>query len=103
MKSVGEAMAIGRTFKEALQKGIRSMEVKRFGFGLDKYDKWLNAQKVGTKERRHEGTEGQERTTSSSLRAFVPDASVPSSDKTTQGESLDHEWPIPEDKLRRKL
>src|SRR5207249_10764509 len=32
MKSVGEAMAIGRTFKEALQKGIRSMEVKRFGF-----------------------------------------------------------------------
>src|SRR3954471_752355 len=45
MKSVGEAMAIGRTFKEALQKGIRSMEVKRFGFGLDRYDKWLNAQK----------------------------------------------------------
>src|SRR6266567_2976369 len=44
MKSVGAAMAIGRTFKEALQKGIRSMEVKRFGFGLDKYDKWLNAQ-----------------------------------------------------------
>ena len=44
MKSVGEAMAIGRTFKEALQKGIRSMEVKRFGFGLDRYDKWLNAQ-----------------------------------------------------------
>src|SRR5271155_730354 len=44
MKSVGEAMAIGRTFKEALQKCIRSMEVKRFGFGLDKYDKWLNAQ-----------------------------------------------------------
>ena len=36
MKSVGEAMAIGRTFKEALQKGIRSMEVKRFGFGLDR-------------------------------------------------------------------
>jgi len=35
MKSVGEAMAIGRTFKEALQKGIRSMEIKRFGFGLD--------------------------------------------------------------------
>jgi len=38
MKSVGEAMAIGRTFKEALQKGIRSMEVKRVGFGLDKLD-----------------------------------------------------------------
>ncbi|RKY64408.1 MAG: carbamoyl phosphate synthase large subunit, partial [Candidatus Latescibacterota bacterium] len=31
MKSVGEAMAIGRTFKEALQKAIRSMEIGRFG------------------------------------------------------------------------
>ena len=31
MKSVGEAMSIGRTFKESLQKGIRSMEVKSFG------------------------------------------------------------------------
>ncbi|MCC6581753.1 MAG: carbamoyl-phosphate synthase large subunit, partial [Phycisphaeraceae bacterium] len=43
MKSVGEAMSIGRTFKESLQKGIRSMEVKRFGLGLDGNDKWLNA------------------------------------------------------------
>ena len=31
MKSVGEGMAIGRTFKEALQKAIRSMEIGRFG------------------------------------------------------------------------
>jgi carbamoyl-phosphate synthase large subunit len=31
MKSVGEAMGIGRTFKEALQKTIRSMENRRFG------------------------------------------------------------------------
>ncbi|QNN23962.1 carbamoyl-phosphate synthase large subunit [Planctomycetales bacterium ZRK34] len=45
MKSVGEAMSIGRTFKESLQKGIRSMEVKRFGLGLDKNDKWLNKQR----------------------------------------------------------
>jgi carbamoyl-phosphate synthase large subunit len=44
MKSVGEAMAIGRTFKEALQKGIRSMEIKRFGFGLDEQDESLKAQ-----------------------------------------------------------
>jgi len=29
MKSVGEAMAIGRTFKEALQKGLRSLEIER--------------------------------------------------------------------------
>jgi carbamoyl-phosphate synthase large subunit len=41
MKSVGEAMSIGRTFKESLQKGIRSMEVKRFGLGLDHEDRWL--------------------------------------------------------------
>ncbi|MDA3833393.1 MAG: carbamoyl-phosphate synthase large subunit, partial [Spirochaetales bacterium] len=33
MKSVGETMAIGRTFKEALQKGLRSLEVGIFGFG----------------------------------------------------------------------
>ncbi|MBX3356535.1 MAG: carbamoyl-phosphate synthase large subunit [Phycisphaeraceae bacterium] len=45
MKSVGEAMSIGRTFKEALQKAIRSMEVKRFGFGLDRHDKWLEARR----------------------------------------------------------
>ncbi len=32
MKSVGEAMAIGRTFKEALQKAIRSMEIDSHGF-----------------------------------------------------------------------
>jgi len=31
MKSVGEAMAIGRTFKEALQKGLRSLEIKKAG------------------------------------------------------------------------
>jgi carbamoyl-phosphate synthase large subunit len=35
MKSVGETMAIGRTFKEALQKGIRSLEIGRAGFGFD--------------------------------------------------------------------
>ncbi len=35
MKSVGEAMAIGRTFKEALQKVIRSLEIGRHGFGAD--------------------------------------------------------------------
>ena len=35
MKSVGEAMAIGRTFAESLQKGLRSLEIGRFGFGAD--------------------------------------------------------------------
>ena len=33
MKSVGEAMAIGRTFKEALQKALRSLEIGSFGLG----------------------------------------------------------------------
>ncbi len=35
MKSVGETMAIGRTFKEALQKAVRSLEIGRFGLGRD--------------------------------------------------------------------
>jgi len=39
MKSVGEAMAIGRTFKEALQKALRSLEIKRFGLCGDGADK----------------------------------------------------------------
>ncbi len=39
MKSVGEAMAIGRTFKEALQKALRSLEIKRFGLLGDGADK----------------------------------------------------------------
>ncbi len=35
MRSVGETMAIGRNFKEALQKGLRSLETGRFGLGAD--------------------------------------------------------------------
>ena len=38
MKSVGEAMAIGRTFKESLQKALRSLEIGRFGLGADGKD-----------------------------------------------------------------
>lgn len=38
MKSVGEAMAFGRTFKEALQKALRSMEQGRYGLGADGKD-----------------------------------------------------------------
>ncbi|GMV98919.1 MAG: carbamoyl-phosphate synthase large chain [Candidatus Hydrogenedentota bacterium] len=41
MKSVGEAMSIGRTFKESLQKGLRSLEIGRFGLGADGKDKPL--------------------------------------------------------------
>ena len=36
MKSVGETMAIGRTFKESFQKAIRSLEIGRFGLGGSK-------------------------------------------------------------------
>ncbi len=75
MKSVGEAMSIGRTFKEALQKGIRSMEVKRFGFGLDSQDAWLKSQR---------GT------------GFQPV-------KHGQDAHATAEWPIDEETLRRKL
>jgi len=38
MKSVGEVMAIGRTFKEALQKGIRGLEIGASGFARDDID-----------------------------------------------------------------
>ncbi len=38
MKSVGEVMAIGRTFKEALQKGLRGLEIGRHGLGADTGD-----------------------------------------------------------------
>lgn len=40
MKSVGETMAIGRTFKESLQKALRGLETGRFGLGLDSKDLW---------------------------------------------------------------
>jgi carbamoyl-phosphate synthase large subunit len=76
MKSVGEAMSIGRTFKEAFQKAIRSMEVKRFGFGLDRNDKWLTAQRASAADLA-KGVQVADRSAA--------------------------EWPIPEDKLTRKL
>ena len=47
MKSVGEVMAIGRTFKEALSKGIRSLETGK-AFGSETFDKNLIAQKLIT-------------------------------------------------------
>ncbi len=73
MKSVGEGMSIGRTFKESLQKGVRSMEVKRYGLGLDGNDKWL-------KHERGQPTGGTD---------------------DTSGEDTD--FPIEDARLRRKL
>lgn len=40
MKSVGETMAIGRTFKESLQKALRGLETGHFGLGCDRKDRW---------------------------------------------------------------
>ena len=44
MRAVGEVMSIGKTYKEALQKSIRSLEIGRFGFGFAKdfHDKSLD-------------------------------------------------------------
>ncbi|MBI2823378.1 MAG: carbamoyl-phosphate synthase large subunit [Planctomycetia bacterium] len=44
MKSVGETMAIGRTFKESFQKALRGLEVGSFGFGCDGKDLWGTSQ-----------------------------------------------------------
>jgi carbamoyl-phosphate synthase large subunit len=49
MKSVGEAMAIGRTFKESLQKALRSLEVKRFGLIGDGAEKEIDDEALSTK------------------------------------------------------
>ncbi|MBS1912971.1 MAG: carbamoyl-phosphate synthase large subunit [Bacteroidetes bacterium] len=50
MKSVGEAMAFGRTFKEALQKALRSLEQGRFGLGADGKDRY-GVHMMGAEER----------------------------------------------------
>mgnify|MGYP001174109275 CR=1 FL=1 len=105
MKSVGEAMAIGRTFKESLQKVIRSMDVKRFGYGLDRNDKWLEAMRAVEREqlvldvtgsvprKRGDLTEGDEN----------PDALEPSQTGLRTADGSPIEWPITHEKLTRKL
>jgi carbamoyl-phosphate synthase large subunit len=50
MKSVGETMAIGRTFKESFQKALRGLEVGSFGFGCDGKDKWGTAEQPSEDE-----------------------------------------------------
>ena len=57
MKAVGEAMSIGKTYKEAFQKSIRSLEIGRFGLGFAKdfherpLSELLDMLKVPTSER----------------------------------------------------
>jgi carbamoyl-phosphate synthase large subunit len=50
MKSVGETMAIGRTFKESLQKALRGLEVGSFGLGCDGKDLWGTSKQPGEDE-----------------------------------------------------
>ena len=50
MKSVGETMAIGRTFKESFQKALRGLEVGSFGFGCDGKDLWDTPQQPSLEE-----------------------------------------------------
>ena len=87
MKSVGEAMSIGRTFKEALQKAIRSMEVKRFGLGLDKNDRWLSVLRIA----REAGL------------AIGDPAVAERCGGLSAADGSPLEWPVPEERLVRKL
>src|SRR6516165_1341697 len=50
MKSVGETMAIGRTFKESLQKALRGLETGHFGLGCDRADRWGTADQPSADE-----------------------------------------------------
>ncbi|MDQ7012874.1 MAG: carbamoyl-phosphate synthase large subunit [Planctomycetota bacterium] len=93
MKSVGEVMAIGRTFKESFQKAIRSLDVKRFGFGLDRNDKWLTAMRA---------VEEQQLVLDFSPGAKPGTGSASDTGlRTADGQPI--EWPIPIDTLTRKL
>lgn len=46
MKSVGEAMAIGRTFQESFQKALRSLEIGRAGWGCDRPEKLPSLEQI---------------------------------------------------------
>lgn len=46
MKSVGEAMAIGRTFNESFQKALRSLETGRAGWGCDRHEKLPSGEQI---------------------------------------------------------
>jgi carbamoyl-phosphate synthase large subunit len=50
MKSVGETMAIGRTFKESLQKALRGLETGSFGLGCGAGDLWGTPAQPGIDE-----------------------------------------------------
>ncbi len=126
MKSVGEAMAIGRTFKEAFQKCIRSMEIQRFGFGLDDNDAWLKATRPrygdtearshqATKQRGDHATKGppplprgdagglsDRQSTIATCTSTIGGVTATEAPPDVEEEHA-KSWPIPDDVLRDKL
>ncbi len=105
MKSVGETMAIGRSFCESLQKAIRSLDVKRFGLGLDRNDKWLSAMRAVEHGQLvldyapEAGAGGGRVSVSIGRREDEPRS--PTGLRTADGQPI--EWPISPEKLVRKL
>ncbi|QOJ01864.1 MAG: carbamoyl-phosphate synthase large subunit [Phycisphaeraceae bacterium] len=96
-------MAIGRTFKESLQKVIRSMDVKRFGLGLDRNDKWLAAMRAVERGDIVLDVMGDPSAVGAvgAVGVVVHDTPSPTGLRTADGSPI--EWPIPTDKLSRKL
>ena len=120
MKSVGEAMAIGRTFKEAFQKCIRSMEIQRYGFGLDENDAWLkawnnrateprsheatkSARHKGTTARRHDGSDSKFEIRHSTLSNVPLGGTTATEAPSDTEEEHAKSWPIATAVLRDKL
>jgi carbamoyl-phosphate synthase large subunit len=106
MKSVGEAMAIGRTFKEAMQKCIRSMEIHRSGFGLDHNDAWLKRTMDILPEQHALACAnvgiGKRPTISDKADEMIGGVTATEAPPDTDEEHA-HTWPIPENTLRDKL
>ncbi len=73
MKSVGEAMAIGRSFTEALQKACQSQENDRHGLGADKKE-WYNTQDI--LERLEQASDDRIYRLKDALRLGVPEKTV---------------------------
>lgn len=73
MKSVGEVMAIGRNFLEALQKACQSQENNRFGLGADRKE-WIRTQDI--LERLEEASDDRIYRVKDALRLGVPERTV---------------------------
>ncbi len=99
MKSVGEAMAIGRTFKEAFQKCVRSMEIQRPGFGLDRNDRWL----LAAHQRHADGVSGAYKSLEQREDEGVVLGSRLGEAPADMDESSATAWPIDAQALRNKL